>query len=57
MEFHELSPVTIITFESSTNVVKHELPGNASADQIRNAIYFGVLDIRNIKKLVYESKN
>ena len=60
MEFRELPPVTIITFESSTNVVTCELPGNVGGDDIRNAIYSGMLDIRCneiLKKLVYESKN
>lgn len=46
MEYRELPPVTIITFESSTNVVTYELPGNVGGDDIRNAIYSGMLDIR-----------
>lgn len=45
MEFRELHPITIITFESNANVVTHELPGNAGANEIRDAVYSGMLDI------------
>ena len=46
MEIRVLLPITIITFESNANVTTHELPGNAGANAIRNAVYSGMLDIK-----------
>ncbi len=46
IEFCELPPIAIITFESDINVVTYELPGNAGANEIWNAIYSGLMDIR-----------
>ena len=46
MENCEFPTITIITFEHNTNVGTYELPGNAGANEIRNAVYSGMLDIR-----------
>lgn len=46
MRNYELPSITVITFESSSGVVIYEIPWNAGANEIRNAIYFGMLDIR-----------
>lgn len=46
MENREFPTITIITFEHNTNVGTYELPGNAGANEIRNAVYSGMLDIR-----------